>query len=115
MEENMILKMMNTNNGDVLIDSIEQLTKVGITSNYGDNVSVICPDESLTERKREDVLYDILSIYNLSTPPKILHVFNLVIGNRSDGRKEYRTVLFHGPGFLMNNVGFTMENYGEAE
>ena len=108
----MILKMMHTNNGDVLIDGIEQITKVGITRDCGDTVEVMNSESKIGEmRKREDVLYDILSLYNLSVPPDTMHVFNLVIKNNSDNRKEYRTVLFKGPGFLMNDSGHTMETF----
>ena len=112
MEEIMILKMMHTSNGDVLIDGVEQITKVGITRDCGDNVEVLNTESTIGEmRKREDVLYDILSLYNLTISPEPMHVFNLVIRNNSDNRKEYRTVLFKGPGFLLNDSGHTMEMF----
>jgi len=112
----MILKMMNTNNGNVLIDNIEQVTRVGITRDCGYTVEVIHKNSSVPKlKKREDVLYDILSLYNLSEEIEVMHVFNIVIRSAVDNRKEFRTILFKGPGFLMNDTGHTMEQYDTAE
>jgi len=111
MEDFMILKMMHTNNGNVLIDNIEQATRVGISYDCGDTVKVIRPDGETVLKTKEDVLYDILSLYNLSEDIGCMHVFNLVLRSNVDNRKEYRTILFRGPGFLMNNTGHTMETY----
>lgn len=108
----MILKMKNTNNGDVLIDNIEQLTRIGITRDCGDTVEVKNSDKKVgVLKKREEILYDNVSLYNLTDTSEQMHVFNLVLKNTSDNRKEYRTVLFKGPGFLMNDAGHTIENY----
>jgi len=111
----MILKMMNTDHGNVLIDSIEQITRVGITRDLGETVEVIGKNKIPVLRKKEEVLQDILSHYNMPEKPEILLVFNLVIRGNSDNRKEFRTVLFTGPGFLMNNAGYTLENYSLSE
>ncbi len=108
----MILKMMNTNSGNVLIDNIEQCTRVGISHDLGDTIEVICSKNKVRKlRKKEEILYDIVSLYNLSEEIKTMHVFNLVIRSVVDNRKEFRTILFRGPAFLMNDTGHTMETY----
>ena len=107
----MILKMMNTNQGDVLIDGIEQITRVGVSRDCGDTVEIKCSSSIGNIKKRSDVLHDVLSLYNLEKIPEPMHVFNLILKNTSDNRKEFRTVLFKGPGFLMNDAGHTMENF----
>ncbi len=107
---------MNTNSGNVLIDNIEQCTRVGISHDYGDTVEVICSNKKVKQlKKKEEVLYDIISLYNLSEEIKVMHVFNLVIRSVVDNRKEFRTILFRGPGFLMNDTGHTMETYSLPE
>jgi len=107
----MILKMMNTENGNVLIDNIEQITRVGITRDLGETVEIIGKNKIPVLRKKEEVLCDILSHYNMPEKPDVLQVFNLVIRSVVDNRKEFRTVLFTGPGFLMNDTGFTISAY----
>lgn len=113
----MILKIENTDHGIVFIDGIEQLTNVGTSTDNGDTIKIVhtvLGDEIVT-REKNDVLYDIVSIYNLGREKEKVYVFNLVLRNTADNRKEYRSILFKGPGFLMNDAGYTVETYKMCE
>lgn len=108
----MILKIVGTSCGNVLIDNIEQITRIGLTADMGDTIELVHAENTFPETKKKiDVLFDIVSMYNLSKKPDQLHVFNLVLRSNVDGRKEFKTVIFRGPGFLMNDTGHTMETY----
>lgn len=108
----MILKIAGTSNGNVLIDNIAHITRIGVTFDLGETVELVHAENTFpVTKEKKHVTQDIVSLYNLNEGAEGLHVFNLVIRSNVDSRKEFKTVIFRGPGFLMNDTGHTMETY----
>ena len=105
----MIFKVMNTDLGDILFDGIEQIIRAGETTDGGETVDMRSQSEIITVKSMSEVQQGEIIYYNSRKNSGEMYVFNLIIRSKYDERKEYQTILFKGPAFLMNDAGHTME------